>query len=172
MKGLQAAEKGYRKLLETSTLLNKMSCKEPSNLQEEVENEILALIEGVHEGMNDDFNTAKSIARLMELGSFVHKFHNQQLPLTAISESTLKAMQTVFHDYIFDVFGLKEETGDSAGDGNLEVVAGLMELIIDIRKSARTNKDWTTADKIRDALQGVNITLKDGKEGTTWNVEG
>lgn len=170
--GLQAAEKGYRKLLETNTLLSKMSHKEPSNLQEEVENEILALIEGVHEGMNDDFNTAKSIARLMELSSFVQKFQNQQLPLAAISEPTLKAMQTVFQDYIFDVFGLKDEMEGSAGDGKAEVLGGLMDLIIDIRKSARTNKDWATADKIRDALQGVNITLKDGKEGTTWNVEG
>jgi cysteinyl-tRNA synthetase len=38
-----------------------------------------------------------------------------------------------------------------------------------MRQSARTNKDWATSDKIRDALKGLNIQVKDGKEGATWS---
>jgi cysteinyl-tRNA synthetase len=44
-----------------------------------------------------------------------------------------------------------------------------MDLVLDIRKSARENKDWTTSDKIRDGLAIAGIEVKDGKEGTTWN---
>jgi cysteinyl-tRNA synthetase len=43
-----------------------------------------------------------------------------------------------------------------------------MNLIIDIRKSARDNKDWITADKIRDTLAELSVQLKDGKDGTSW----
>jgi len=46
---------------------------------------------------------------------------------------------------------------------------GVMQLVIDIRKSARENKDWGTSDKIRDALAELDLQLKDGKEGTTWS---
>jgi cysteinyl-tRNA synthetase len=43
-----------------------------------------------------------------------------------------------------------------------------MELILDIRAQARTQKDWATSDKIRDALATVGIAVKDGKEGASW----
>jgi len=45
-----------------------------------------------------------------------------------------------------------------------------MRLIIDIRQSARDNKDWTTSDKIRDALKEAGIALKDTKEGVEWRL--
>jgi cysteinyl-tRNA synthetase len=47
-------------------------------------------------------------------------------------------------------------------------VDGLMQLILDIRGQAKANKDWGTADKIRDNLKGLNIEVKDTKEGATW----
>ena len=46
-----------------------------------------------------------------------------------------------------------------------------MQLVIDMRATARTNKDWGTSDKIRDTLQALKIKLKDGKDGTEWGVE-
>jgi cysteinyl-tRNA synthetase len=42
-------------------------------------------------------------------------------------------------------------------------------LVIELRQQARENKDWSTSDKIRDALTAAGITLKDSKEGTTWS---
>jgi cysteinyl-tRNA synthetase len=68
-------------------------------------------------------------------------------------------------EYLFDVLGLKEE---NAGDD--DTVGKLMQLIIDIRKNAREQKDFGTSDKIRDALKAANIVLKDSKEGTTYEV--
>ena len=46
-----------------------------------------------------------------------------------------------------------------------------MEEIIAKRKEAREAKNWEIADKIRLALDKVDIVLKDSKEGTTWEVK-
>jgi cysteinyl-tRNA synthetase len=47
-----------------------------------------------------------------------------------------------------------------------------MQLIIDIRKEAKSKKDFATSDKIRNQLQQVGIVLKDEKDGTiSWTVE-
>ena len=64
--------------------------------------------------------------------------------------------------------GLKDELSTD-GDGHGEALDGVMKLVIDLRQTARANKDWGTADKIRDDLAAHNIVIKDGKEGTTWN---
>jgi len=67
---------------------------------------------------------------------------------------------------IFNIFGLKDESESSAG-----TMDGLMNLVIELRQLARVNKDWTTSDKIRDALGEINIQIKDGKEGTSWSYK-
>lgn len=46
-----------------------------------------------------------------------------------------------------------------------------MEEIICLRKEAREAKNWEVADKIRVALDEVNIILKDSKDGTTWEIK-
>ena len=84
--------------------------------------------------------------------------------LTAADLGTLKK---IMHTFIFEVLGLVDETRQTAGS---EVIEGLMRLIIDIRQSARNNRDWATSDKIRDALKEAGITLKDTKEGVEWRL--
>ena len=60
---------------------------------------------------------------------------------------------------------LPQEGGETGLD------AALMDLLIDLRATARKNKDWATADKIRDRLSEAGIALEDRAEGTTWRVE-
>jgi cysteinyl-tRNA synthetase len=45
-----------------------------------------------------------------------------------------------------------------------------MNLILDLRQSARANKDFATSDKIRDGLQALSIQVKDSKEGSSWTI--
>ena len=66
--------------------------------------------------------------------------------------------------FIYDVLGLAF-TFESSN----EKLNPVMDLVIDLRQQARENKDWTTSDKIRDGLAAAGITIKDGKEGTTWS---
>ena len=115
--------------------------------------------------MSDDFNTPKALARLFELVTRINGLKGGQLPMNQVTAETLENLKQTFHNFIFDIFGLKEE--ESSGENGL--TDGLVNLIIDIRKDARANKDWATSDKIRDTLKEIGVILKDGKEGTTWS---
>ena len=50
-------------------------------------------------------------------------------------------------------------------------MSGTVELLIQLRKEAKQNKEWATADKIRDELNALGIELKDTKDGVEWNEE-
>ncbi|MFM8484758.1 MAG: DALR domain-containing protein, partial [Bacteroidota bacterium] len=115
--------------------------------------------------MDDDFNTAMVIAALNEMGSYVHKIANKQLPADALSPWVLDKMKVTFATFLFDILGLLD---DASSGGDSGVVDGLMDLILDMRAQARTQKDWAASDKIRDALSAIGIQVKDGKEGVTW----
>ncbi len=59
---------------------------------------------------------------------------------------------------------------DDQGDNPETALDGLMQLLIELRKAARVQKDFATADAIRDALAALQITLEDRAEGTDWTV--
>ena len=165
--GLLAAEKGYRKLMETNKLLQGLQpdARDFDGSESDTDRAILALIEEAYSGMDDDFNTAIALAALNELGSYVHKLVNKQIEASEIAPWVIERLKTVFSTFITDIFGLLDEAGAGSDNG---AVDGLMELILDIRASAREQKDWGTSDKIRDGLAAAGITVKDGKEGTNW----
>ncbi len=164
---LLAAEKGFQKIMETNRILQNLpvNARDFDGSESATDRAILSLIQDAYAGMDDDFNTAIAIATLNEMGSFVHKLVNQQLASTEVSPWVIERMKTIFSTFLFDIFGLKDESDLSQDDGTLE---RLMDLILEIRGQARTQKDWGTSDKIRDGLSAAGITVKDGKEGATW----
>lgn len=166
---LLAAEKGFRKLMETNRLLQNMQVdpRDFDGSESDTDRAILALVEDAYRGMDDDFNTAMTLAALNELGGFVNKLANNQLPAGEVAPWVLERLKSVFNTFISDIFGLQDES-PSGGGGN-ETVEGLMELILDIRSNARAQKDWATSDKIRDALAEAGIQVKDGKDGASWS---
>lgn len=166
---LQAAEKGYRRLMEANKALQEM--KHPGEGRAgELDRDVNDLIAQVHAEMNDDFNTPKALARLFELVTKVNSLKDGHLDPSDMTDDALQRLQQTFQDFVFDVFGLKDDT--VAGEnGASEILEGLMDLIIDIRQEARANKDWATSDKIRDTLKELHVQLKDSKEGTTWTIE-
>ena len=166
---LQAAEKGYRRLMEGHAALQKLT--HPGTGQTgELNQEIRTLMEQVHDEMCDDFNTPKALARMFELVSKINSLKDGHLAIDSVSAATLQELKQLFQDYIFTVFGLKDDMqGDGGEDEN--TLDGLMQLIIEMRHDARARKDWGTADKIRDTLKDLRIQLKDGKDGTSWGRE-
>lgn len=162
---LQAAEKGYRRLMEANKTLQALQAilGNPAGV---LDAEITKQMELAYEDMNDDFNTPRALSRLFELSTKINALKGGQLSLSDVSEATVQQLQRTFQDFIYTIFGLLDE--DSAGGKDNGVVDGLMQLIIELRQGARANKDWATSDKIRDALKDLDIQLKDGKEGTSW----
>lgn len=167
---LLAAEKGYKKLMETNKVLQALpvDARAFDGSENEHDRAILDLIDQAYQGMDDDFNTAIVIASLNEIGAYAHKIANQQLPSDAIAPWVLEKMKVTFKSFIFDILGLTDDADAAAGDDTVE---GLMNLILNIRGQAREQKDWATSDKIRDGLASVGILVKDGKEGVSWTKQ-
>jgi cysteinyl-tRNA synthetase len=164
-KGLQDAEKGYRRLMEANTLLQSMG---PSNgATSELDAEINDLMDKAFIQMSDDFNTPMAMARLFELVSKVNSLSAGHLSYNDLTNDTLNRLKSTFQTFISDIFGLiNEEIGNTDVNG---IADGLMQLIIELRHDARENKDWGTSDKIRDSLKELEIKVKDGNDGTTWS---
>ncbi|MDX2003471.1 MAG: cysteine--tRNA ligase [Chitinophagales bacterium] len=162
---LSAAEKGMRRLMNAYANLKGLAyVKDLQQFNKDRDQEIIALCQQCEDSMNDDLNTALVLAALFELSSKVNAFKEGLVPVGAISESTFQLLQDTFRIYIEEILGLKEENQSNNG-----LTDGLMELIIQIRKSVREKKDYATSDQIRDELAKLNIQLKDGKEGTGWS---
>ena len=98
--------------------------------------------------------------QLSELLPVINSFKDKHIALTAISTDTFARLQQYFKAYVEDILGLKGETNYDNGK-----LSGVMQLLIDIRKDARSRKDFATSDKIRNQLQQLGISLKDEKDG-------
>lgn len=166
---LQAAEKGYRRLMEAHATLEAMA--HPGKGQAgSLDREIRELVGQAHEHMLDDFNTPRALATLFELVTRINGLKDGHLSFAQLTAETLDLLQQTFQTFLFELFGLTDETKAAQGDGN-GLVEGLMDLLLDLRQQARASKDWNTSDQIRDALKELHIVVKDSKEGSTWTRE-
>lgn len=117
------------------------------------------------EAMDDDFNTALAIANMFDLAKEINIYYNEVTAGKAdCNQEAVKIALDVFEE-MADIIGILTDEDNSADDG---LVDNLMNLIIDIRQTARKNKDWATADKIRDELKNIGITLEDSPTGVRW----
>jgi cysteinyl-tRNA synthetase len=165
---LQAAEKGLRRLWEAYELLKKFSFPENAIAKDnELDSKVVGLLGQLDEFMNDDFNTAKVLANLFELVPVINSIHDKHLSPDVLSTGTLEMLKKYFSLYLEEILGL---TGDQqANDGKFN---GVMNLLINLRKEARSKKDYATSDKIRNQLQQLGILLKDEKDGNvSYSIE-
>jgi cysteinyl-tRNA synthetase len=153
---LNASEKGFNKLM--NAIKDLSSLKTSNDSSENVQ----LMIESLYHSMNDDFNTPVLIAKLFDVVKFINNIKDGN---AQISKDDLLALTDKVTAFTFDVLGLKFE--NSADDSKLDAV---MQIIIELRKNARDNKDWGTSDLIRDKVADAGITIKDSREGTTWTV--
>lgn len=167
VKGLQDAEKGLKRLMEACEAVNSQQSTVSSLEKTELDIKIESLANSCKECMDDDFNTAKTIANLFELSSIVNSLKGGQIKPEEISNNGLQLLKNTLHNYLFDVFGLKNENAAIANN-KLE---DTMQLLINIRKEAKAKKDFVTSDKIRNELSAAGIILKDEKDGDmSWSL--
>ena len=120
--------------------------------------------------MEDDFNTARAIGALFELARSVNTFEGQMMDMTDAqrrqSLEVLREALGVFQEFGGDVLGLIHR--DGLASDSKELQEGLVKLLIDVRQRARKQKDWATADYIRDELARLGVNLEDSPLGTRW----
>ncbi len=161
--GLKAAEKGLSKLMAANETLKKIKAS-PTPPKEGLSNstsDIPALKQACYDAMNDDFNTAITIANLFEA---VRIINSVNAGTETISAGDLEILKTLLQTFAFEILGLKEETVANHDD-----IDGLMQFILRLRTEAKARKDFSTSDEIRDELNKLGFEIKDGKEGTDWS---
>ncbi len=167
IKSLQDAEKGLKRIMNALQYLPKLSWVN-SSIDEKAENEITETVNQIMTDLCDDFNTAKAIANLYALTTHINIWYNQQQKVSGITATTFEKLKAVYTEIVQEVLGLVEEATSSNG-----ALDAAMNLIIELRKQARAEKNWSLSDQIRDALKPAGIQIKDAKDGvTTYEVEG
>ncbi|WP_290799275.1 cysteine--tRNA ligase [Flavihumibacter sp. UBA7668] len=159
---LQAAQKGMRRLWDAYQVLKGFTIGGAAAGDAELEAKSNTLVDEFDAFMNDDINTAKVLANMFELVPVINGIKDGHISADALSRGTIEKMQTAFKVYLEDIFGLQDEQAAAADNGKLD---GVLQLLVDIRKEAKSKKDFATSDKIRNQLQELGILLKDEKDG-------
>ncbi len=159
---LQAAEKGMDRMMKAVDSLSKVKCSATSTVNPE------ELAERCSAAMNDDLNSPMVISALFDWVRII----NQLIDGTqSITEDDLDRLKEIVHLYVFDVLGLRDERVGDGAAGGTDHVTPLVEMILEMRATAKANKDWAQSDAIRDGLVKAGIRVKDRKDGVDWELE-
>ena len=119
--------------------------------------------EGVYAAMNEDFNTPIAIANLFEAARLINLIHDGK---EQANEIDLQDLKSLYENMVYGVLGLKDESS-----GGTDKMDELMQVVLKIRSEAKLRKDFYTSDQIRDQLKQIGIEIKDGKEGTIYQLD-
>jgi cysteinyl-tRNA synthetase len=165
---LQASERAFRRLWEAYEVLKKLT--HPGNEVAEdakLDAQVITWCKECGDFMDDDLNTAKVIANLFELTPVINSIKGGQVKANALSASTHALLLDTFKTYLEDILGMQPLQAQQSN--KLDQV---LSLLIEIRKDARTRKDFATSDQIRNKLQESGIVLKDEKDGSvSYTIE-
>jgi len=156
---LQASEKGFQRLMKSVETIEKLVPSSTSTV------DIEAIQAKCYEAMNDDLNSPILISHLFDAARIINSTFDKKENLTA---DDIGLLRNTMHTFIFDILGLLPENDPQLGN---KVISNLMQIILDLRREARSNKDWATSDRLRDALAQAGVLIKDTKEGVAWELE-
>jgi cysteinyl-tRNA synthetase len=159
---LQASEKALKRLMEGYEWLKAQSFVGEAKAKDEaLDLQLNKWIGELTEFMDDDINTAKVVANIFEIIPVINSLKDKHITQDAVATSTWNHVQSQLVVFIESILGLKVEAG-----ANLEQLKGVIDLLIEIRKESKANKDFATSDKIRNQLMNMGIQLKDEKDGS------
>ncbi len=178
---MQDAKTGLHRLYECLAAIKSLDpsldATADSVISSKDKNKLVSLEDRFVQAMDNDFNTAQALGHLFEAAKIVNKVvrastgrHNpadrQLLEQTGRTIAELAGIVGI----------LRENPQQFLDDRKAEILAGIdidpaeIDKLIAQRNEARSAKDWALSDQIRDHLFELKIELKDGPEGTSWDV--
>lgn len=153
--GLDAARRGLERL--RTALRDRPDTSEPAS--EEVQATIKAAWEQFEAAMDDDFNTPVAVSILFDLARAANQAENADR--AALQNAMLE---------IAGILGLRiEPVAETGGAGD---AAPFIDLLVELREELRAKREWELADKIRDRLAALGVTVEDTASGSTWRRQG
>ena len=159
---LQASEKALRRFLEGYEWLQAQNFgTDTVSKDEALATQLTNWVNELETFMDDDINTAKVVANLFEILPNINSLKDKHIAQDAVSGAVWSFVQGQLKVFVESILGLKVDKG-----ANRQQLNGVVELLIEIRKEAKANKDFATSDKIRNQLAAMGIQLKDEKDGS------
>lgn len=146
------AKKSYESIVKALEIARSKMSSEVSE-----DTEINEIKDKFIEAMDDDFNTALAISYLYELVKIVNKTEDA---------NKLANIVKFFDEVVSPILGISFVEEKTSNEESLD--DKLINYIISLRKQARDEKRYDLSDQIRDNLSELGITLKDSREGTTY----
>lgn len=161
---LKASEKGLERLMNGLSDLDRVPVSDTCD--EATDQFVKQLRQRCYDAMNDDFQTQLVISYLFEACHVVNTLLDHKARICA---DCLKELTETMRLFAFDLLGLKPEKGDN-NEAREEAYGKVVDMVLSLRAKAKADKDWTTSDKIRDALADAGFEVKDTKDGVTWRL--
>ncbi|OFP35247.1 cysteine--tRNA ligase [Prevotella sp. HMSC069G02] len=161
---LEAAQKGYERLMNAFDDLDRVPVS--NHCDDETDKFVKTFRQRCYEAMNDDLQTPLVISYLFEACHLINTLLDHK---AEICVDCLKELGDAMKLFAFDLLGLKNEKGDN-NVAREEAYGKVVDMVLGLRAKAKADKDWTTSDKIRDALAAAGFEVKDTKDGVTWKL--
>ena len=116
------------------------------------------------DALDDDMNIPRALAVLHEQT----RAGNAALAAGADASECANAVWAMAN--VLGLTSLMNLDGSGASGAEHQALDALIHTILEQRASARAEKDWATADRMRDVLAAAGITVKDGAQGSTWSL--
>ena len=161
---LQASEKALNRMLEGWKRLQELTPSETSTI------DVSGYEAKCYEAMDDDLNTSIVISHLFDACRVINQVNDGKATATAQDIETLKKL---FNTFLVEILGIRTET-IATGEGNEDALRPFeqaVDFILEMRRTAKANKDWTTSDLIRDRLAQIGFDVKDTKDGFEWSIK-
>ncbi len=164
---LQAAEKGFKKLSNSLKIVKNLTLTNSQSVDPQLEKEFQRMVSECFENMSDDFNTAKTLAVLFEMSARINDIKAGNANASKVSASVFEEFKKTYIDIMEQVLGLQEESAQ-----NDQLLNNVVNVLIDLRKKARNDRNYALSDKIRDDLKTAGVQLKDEKNGEmSYSIE-
>ncbi len=155
---LRGSEKGLMRLLKTIDDMGSIKPGASSSIN------VVDLVSNCDKAMKDDMNTPVLIAHLFDGVKWINGLSEGRHTITSEDLEKLKAL---YHDYVYSILGLSKPEAVDPGKG---ITNDLVEMILQLRSDAKSKQDFDTADRIRNGLTTLGITVKDRKDGADWEI--
>jgi cysteinyl-tRNA synthetase len=162
---LQAAEKGLQRLLEAFRTLGTAKFTNLPNVTPD--GRVQSVVNQVYSAMDDDLNTPIAIAHIFDAVRLINSAADGKEALCA---GDVEQLRKLYSDFVVGVLGLQETAG--SGDDGKNMLGGVIDILLSVRQQAKAAKDFAMSDDIRGALGALGITVKDGKDGSSWTIDG
>jgi cysteinyl-tRNA synthetase len=162
---LKAAQKGYKRIANGMRNIKRMqypvgSVSQPDEKQRA---EIQAAIQGCYDGMNDDLNTAVTIAHLFTLLKKINQLYTGSLSFDQLGEETFNSLKSTYLTILEEVLGIRLELPE-----NWE---SLTEGLLNLYKGFKEARKYDKVDEIRATFKSMGLLIKDMKDSIDWGFE-